>query len=51
MRIFFTPQKMPGKRKRTSTIGSERQSEEREESPAPTSQKRKRKAQYDPVFN
>eukprot|EP00105_Crassostrea_gigas_P034204 XP_019918352.1 PREDICTED: protein polybromo-1-like isoform X16 [Crassostrea gigas] len=40
---------MPGKRKRTSTIGSERQSEEREESPAPTSQKRKRKAQYDPV--
>ncbi|XP_062616162.1 protein polybromo-1-like [Saccostrea cucullata] len=40
---------MPGKRKRTSTIGSERQSEEREESPAPSSQKRKRKAQYDPV--
>nr|XP_022295791.1 protein polybromo-1-like isoform X9 [Crassostrea virginica] len=40
---------MPSKRKRTSTIGSERQSEEREESPAPTSHKRKRKAQYDPV--
>ncbi|XP_048738876.1 LOW QUALITY PROTEIN: protein polybromo-1-like [Ostrea edulis] len=40
---------MPGKRKRTSTTGNERQSEEREESPAPTAVKRKRKAQYDPV--